>query len=121
LEAKAAMSLLIRKTPHNIALRQRIIGNQKRITFTFIVLLIFALAILLNHVFLHMQLLELVNKKEALKMRIVALEKLKDKYQQEEVMLSSLQRIEFIAKEQLGMIVPARKDRIYLTREDGSK
>jgi len=110
------MSVPVRSVPHQEALRTRFLGNQKRITFTFILLLCFASILLLNYLFLDMRLLELVNEGEALKKKIAALEKRRDKYHQEQVMLSSLQRIEFIAKEQLGMVVPTRKDRIYLDK-----
>ena len=115
------MSVPVRSVPPQEALRTRFLGNQKRITFSFIMLLCFASILLLNYLFLDMRLLELVNEGETLKRKIVSLEKRRDKYLQERVMLSSLQRIEFIAKEQLGMVVPTRKDRIYLAKPDESK
>ena len=111
------MSLSVREQPHNQVLRERFLGNQRRITFSFVAVFSFASALLFLYVFQHMQLLELVNRNEHLKRRIAALEKLSDKYQQEEVMLSSLQRIEFIAREQLGMRSPTSKDRLYLNRD----
>lgn len=112
-----AMSLSVKQQPHNQVLRERFLGNQRRITFSFLAVFSFASALLFLYVFQHMQLLELVNQNEKLKRRIAALEKLSDKYQQEEVMLSSLQRIEFIAREQLGMRPPSPQDRLYLSRE----
>ena len=112
------MSLSVREQPHNQVLRERFLGNQRRITFSFVAVFSFASALLFFYVFQHMQLLELVNRNEHLKRRIAALEKLSDKYQQEEVMLSSLQRIEFIAREQLGMRSPTSRDRLYLNREE---
>ena len=115
------MSVPVRSIPHQEALRSRFLGNQKRITFSFIMILCFASVLLLNYLFLDMRLLELVNEGETLKRKITALEKRRDKYLQEQVMLSSLQRIEFIAKEQLGMVVPTRKDRIYLARPSESQ
>lgn len=115
------MSVPVRSIPHQEALRMRFLGNQKKITFSFIVLLCFASILLLNYLFLDMQLLELVNEGEKLKKSITTLEKRRDKYYQEQVMLSSLQRIEFIAKEQLGMVVPTRKDRVYLARPSESE
>lgn len=112
------MSLSVREQPHNQVLRERFLGNQRRITFSFVAVFSFASALLFLYVFQHMQLLELVNRNEHLKRRIAALGKLSDKYQQEEVMLSSLQRIEFIAREQLGMRSPTANDRLYLNREE---
>lgn len=112
------MSLSVREQPHNQVLRERFLGNQRRITFSFLVIFTFASSLLFLYVYQHMQLLELVNHNEKLKRRIAALEKLSDKYQQEEVMLSSLQRIEFIAREQLGMRPPMAKDRLYLNRKE---
>ena len=110
------MSFSIRKQPHHVVLKERFLGNQRKITFTFGLTISFVGSLLFFYVFQHMQLLQLVNQKEMLKRKILALEKLYDKYHQEEVMLSSLQRIEFIAREQLRMVSPAGQDRIYLVQ-----
>lgn len=108
------MSISVKKMPHHVVLRSRFVSNQRKITFSFSIVLIFLAALLFLYVFQNMELLQMVNQKEKLKKKIFAMEKLMDKYKQEEVMLSSLQRVEFIAREQLKMIPPGRRDRIYL-------
>jgi cell division protein FtsL len=101
-------------------LRRRFVLNQRRITFNFTITILFLFCLLFLHVFQNNRLVALVNEKEELKRFIVRLEKERDSLKQQELNLNSLQRIEFVARERLGMIVPTAANRVYVaeTYED---
>ncbi|MBW7875903.1 MAG: cell division protein FtsL [Candidatus Cloacimonetes bacterium] len=110
------MEIQIRKQSHREQLRQRFLLNQRRITFAFIVSLSFVSSLGFLYLYQANQLVALVNRKEALIRERFALEKDRDAQMQEEVHLSSLQRIEYLARDRLGMIVPTREHRITITK-----
>lgn len=109
------MEFSIKQESNHELLRRRFMLNQRRITFNFVITILFLFVVLFLHVFQNNRLVALVNEKEGLKRAIVRLEKEKDSLRQQELNLNSLQRIEFVARERLGMVVPTATNHIYIT------
>lgn len=85
-------------------------------TFVFVISLSFVSSLGFLYLYQANQLVALVNRKEALIRERVELEKERDAQMQEEVHLSALQRIEYLARDRLGMIVPTRDHRIAISK-----
>ncbi|PCJ20701.1 MAG: hypothetical protein COB02_04020 [Candidatus Cloacimonadota bacterium] len=110
------MKIKIKKTPHKEVLKQRFLQNQKKITMSFIFVLLCISSLLFIYVYQSMELVSLVNEEAIEKKKIATQEKLLESFLQQQVSLSSLQRVEFIAKEQLGMVEPDESSVIYLEK-----
>lgn len=114
--ASMSGSFQIRKPSQRELVRKRFLFNQRRITVAFVMGLGFMFSLGFLYLYQSNQLVALVNQREKLLRDKAELEKIRDSLMQEEVRLSSLQRIEFLAREQLGMIVPGREHRLELEK-----
>jgi cell division protein FtsL len=108
----------VKKQSNKEIVKKRFILNQRKITFTFSIMILFVSILLFFHVFQSNELVALVNEKEKLKRKIQELEKIRENYKQREVSLGSLQRVEFVARDQLGMVSPGQSNRYYLKKDN---
>ena len=110
------MKIAIKKVPHKEIVKQRFLQNQRKITISFIFVLLCVSSLLFIYVYQSMELVALVNEEAIEKKAIVTQEKLLESYLQQQVSLSSLQRVEFIAKEQLGLVEPDQNSVLYIEK-----
>ncbi|MCO4781842.1 MAG: cell division protein FtsL [Candidatus Cloacimonetes bacterium] len=110
------MKIAIKKVPHKEVVKQRFLQNQRKITMSFVFVLLCILVILFVYVYQSMELVALVNEEAIEKRKLAVQEKLLEGYLQQQVSLSSLQRVEFIAKEQLGMVEPDQESVVYIEK-----